>query len=111
MGVRVRGGERQPPVAQPALHHGDLVALRDLHALRHHPHVVAGGAGGHQRRHLQRLLVVGDHPPHEADVRLVRRLPLCRRRCRAQGGQERQHTGPAHPSGRDERPNGDAAEQ
>ena len=53
------------PRVEPALHHLDLVGLRDLDALCQQPHVVTPCPLGQQGGHLERLRVVTDHTLHE----------------------------------------------
>ena len=68
--VRVDGGDVLAALAQPVLHHLDLVFLRELDAPRRRPHGVAGGARVEQRGHLEGLGVVRDHALHEPHVGL-----------------------------------------
>ena len=67
--VRVRIRQRLAAAFQPVLHHLDLVGLRHLDPQRELPHVLAAAPGLQQRRHLQRLRVMADHPLHEPHVR------------------------------------------
>ena len=69
--MRIRRRHRLAALAQPLLHHLDLVFLGKLDALRYLPHRVARGAGIKQRGHLQRLRVVGNHPLHEPHIGLA----------------------------------------
>ena len=55
-------------ILQPALHHADLVRLRDVDSLRQQAHALGRAAFGHERRHLDRLRVVANHALHEPDV-------------------------------------------
>ena len=53
---------------QPLLHEFDLVALRAVDAAGHVDQLGVIGAVGHQRRHLQRLVMVRDHVVHELHI-------------------------------------------
>ncbi len=66
--VRVGGGNRLAVRAQPLLHHLDLVALREIDALRQRAHVVALASPLDERGHLECLSVMADHALHELHV-------------------------------------------
>ena len=68
--VRVDGGDVLAALAQPVLHHLDLVLLRELDAPGGRPHGVAGRVRVEQRGHLEGLGVVRDHALHEPHVGL-----------------------------------------
>jgi hypothetical protein len=64
----MRSRDRLAARFEPALHHLDLVGLRDLDALCQQPHVVTPRPLGQQGDHLERLRVVTDHTLHEPYV-------------------------------------------
>jgi hypothetical protein len=65
---RVDVGNRLSADGQPALHHADLVGLRDRDPLPQFPHRVAARSRREQFRHVDGLLMVTDHALHELDV-------------------------------------------
>ena len=70
----VPDGRLLAPGLEPRRHLLDLGLLRDVDALRQELDVALRAALRHERRHVERLGVVVDHPLHEGDVRLrVRR--------------------------------------
>jgi hypothetical protein len=60
---------------EPAVDELDLALLRDVHALGEQPQVLPARPVGHQRGHLQRLLVVGAHALEERSVVRRERRP------------------------------------
>jgi hypothetical protein len=54
---------------EPALHHLDLVGLRDLDPLCQFAHVITARPVRNERRHVECLRVVMNHPLHELHVR------------------------------------------
>jgi hypothetical protein len=68
--MRVRVRQFLPARAQPALHHVNLVFLRDRDAQRQPAHGLVLRAVVDEGAHLERLRVVADHALHELDVGL-----------------------------------------
>ena len=75
--ARSSGGSGPRSTSQ-LLELGDLVGLGDPHPLGEEADVAARTVALGERGHLERLLVVRDHVPHERDVRLARLGALVR---------------------------------
>ena len=85
--VDVASGTALPAIAQPLLHHRDLVALPDDDALAQDRDVLAGAVRRRPARHDDRLRVMRNHAGHELDVGVaVRQLPEAGRGLVDRGG-------------------------
>ncbi len=78
---RVR--RREMALLQPALHHRDLVALRQSDALAEDLQIGPCAVGGRPVGHHDRLCMMDDHALHEVDVGLDVIVGCCCTVCRS----------------------------